>query len=171
MQNLAADPLDYVEGGTLNARREAISRELDSTDPNLRPFAARGGKLIVTIGTNDTLASPGAQLDYYQSVLDAMGRQAVDAFARFFVIPQATHGLTGSVYTTTGDGKAVEAARIASDYERFAYLVNWVERGIAPDKTLRVSTGDRTMPLCSYPTYPKYVSGPAAAASSYTCTQ
>ena len=25
--------------------------------------------MIVTIGTNDTLASPGAQLDYYQSVL------------------------------------------------------------------------------------------------------
>ena len=30
--------------------------------------------MIVTIGTNDTLASPGAQLDYYQSVLDRMGR-------------------------------------------------------------------------------------------------
>ena len=30
--------------------------------------------MIVTIGTNDTLASPGAQLDYYQSVIDKMGR-------------------------------------------------------------------------------------------------
>ena len=30
--------------------------------------------MIVAIGTNDTLASPGAQLDYYQSVLDKMGR-------------------------------------------------------------------------------------------------
>ena len=26
--------------------------------------------MIVTIGTNDTLASPGAQLDYYQAILD-----------------------------------------------------------------------------------------------------
>ena len=34
--------------------------------------------MIVTIGTNDTLASPGAQLDYYQSVLDRWdGRQSM----------------------------------------------------------------------------------------------
>jgi feruloyl esterase len=171
MRNLAANPLDYTEGGALNDRRLAISRDLDSTDPNLRPFAARGGKLIVTIGTNDTLASPGAQLDYYQSVLDTMGRAAVDGFARFFVIPQATHGLTGNVYMTAGDGKPAEAVRIASDYERFAYLVNWVERGEAPAKTLHVSTGERSMPLCSYPTYPKYVGGPASLATSYTCAQ
>ena len=44
---------------------------LDSTDPNLRPFGGRGGRMIVTIGTNDTLASPGAQLDYYQALIDA----------------------------------------------------------------------------------------------------
>ncbi len=50
--------------------------------------------MIVVIGTNDTLASPGAQLDYYQSVIDKMGQSGVDQFARFFVIPQAGHGLT-----------------------------------------------------------------------------
>ncbi len=171
MQNLTANPLDYVEGGPLNRRRGEISRELDSTDPNLRPFAARGGKLIVTIGTNDTLASPGAQLDYYQSVLDTMGRQAVDAFARLFVIPQAAHSLSGNVYTTAGDGRPVTAAPIASDYERFAHLVDWVERGVVPGKTLQVSAEGRTMPLCSYPAYPRYVSGPPTAASSYICAQ
>ena len=32
--------------------------------------------MIVTIGTDDTLASPGAQLDYYQAVIDTMGRDA-----------------------------------------------------------------------------------------------
>ena len=32
--------------------------------------------MIVTIGTNDTLASPGAQLDYYQAVLDRIERLA-----------------------------------------------------------------------------------------------
>jgi feruloyl esterase len=49
--------------------------------------------------------------------------------------------------------------------------VNWVERGDAPAKTLQVSMGERSMPLCSYPTYPKYVSGPASLATSYTCGQ
>ena len=62
------------------------------TNPDLSAFAKRGGKMIVAIGTNDTLASPGAQLDYYQSVLDKMGRAAVDDFARLYVIPQTGHG-------------------------------------------------------------------------------
>jgi len=170
MQNLAANPLDYAEGGAFNARREAISRDLDSTNADLRKFAAHGGRMIVTIGTNDTLASPGAQLDYYQALLDAMGRPAVDLFARLFVIPQTGHGLSGSVYGTNGEGKETAPAPIPNDYERFAYLVGWVERGVVPDKTLEVTAGGRTLPLCSYPAYPRYISGPPATASSYTCT-
>ena len=80
MRDPSANPLDYDEGGTWNRRREELSTVLDSTDPDLSQFARRGGKMIVTIGTDDTLASPGAQLDYYQSVLDKMGRRAVDGF-------------------------------------------------------------------------------------------
>jgi hypothetical protein len=169
MRDLAANPLDYREGGPLNARREEISRTLDSTNPDLRPFAAGGGKMIVTIGTNDTLASPGAQLDYYQAVLDTMGRAAVDGFARLFVIPQASHGLSGTVYGVDGAGKTIATPAIANDYERFAHLVGWVERGQAPGKALTVWAGERSMPLCSYPQYPKYVSGSPAAAASYIC--
>jgi hypothetical protein len=169
MRNLAANPLDYREGGTLNGRRLELSKVLDSTNPDLAPFARRGGKMIVTIGTNDTLASPGAQLDYYQSVLDTMGRRAVDDFARFFVIPQANHGLAAATADVNGSGKAIPRATLPSAYERFAVLVDWVERRIAPGLSLTVTGGDRSMPLCSYPSYPKYTGGPAAAAASYTC--
>ena len=68
--------------------------------------------MIVTIGTDDTLASPGAQLDYYQSVLNKMGREQVDAFARFFVLPQTGHGLPGllnSVRRLMGGTRSVSA--------------------------------------------------------------
>src|SRR3954471_11287545 len=91
MKDVNANPLDYVEGGPLNERRRALSEILDSTNPDLGAFARRGGKLIVAIGTNDTLASPGAQLDYYQSVVDRMTRTQVDRFARFYVMPQTGH--------------------------------------------------------------------------------
>ena len=144
---------------------------LDSTDPDLSAFARRGGKMIVTIGTNDTLASPGAQLDYYQAVVDTLGRAAVDAFARFFVIPQVGHGLTGSIYGTDGDGRPAATAAIPNTYDRFGLLVAWVEDHQAPAMSLTVTAGDRTMPLCSYPAYPKYVSGAPTAAGSYTCAQ
>jgi feruloyl esterase len=169
MRDVAANPLDYREGGPLNDRRVALSRILDSTDPDLTAFAKRGGKMIVTIGTNDTLASPGAQLDYYQAVIDRMGRDAVDAFARFFVIPQANHGLAASTADVDGQGHTIARMPLPSAYERFAVLVDWVERKIAPAMSLMVTGGDRTMPLCSYPYYPRYTNGPATAGGSFVC--
>lgn len=39
MRDLAANPLDYVEGGPLNQRRQEISAVLDSTNPDLSAFA------------------------------------------------------------------------------------------------------------------------------------
>ncbi len=171
MKNVTANPLDYVEGGALNRRREELSRILDSTNPDLRAFEKRGGKMIVTIGTNDTLASPGAQLDYYEAVLDKMGRRTVDRFARLFVMPQAGHGLSGTSYTVDGTGKTITSAPIPNQYDRNALLFDWVERGTAPPMSVVVTAGERSLPLCSYPSYPRYVSGPANAATSYRCSQ
>ena len=171
MKNLTANPLDYVEGGPLNARRLEISRVLDSTNPDLDAFQKRGGKMIVTIGTNDTLASPGAQLDYYQSVLDKMGRRSVDRFARLFVMPQTGHGLSGSTYTVDGTGKTIPATPIPNRFDQTQLLFDWVENNMAPSMSVVVNAGNRSLPLCSYPAYPKYVTGPVENAASYRCTQ
>ncbi len=170
MRDLTANPLDYVEGGRWNARREALSAVLDSTDPDLRPFARRGGKMIVTIGTDDTLASPGEQLDYYQAVIDRMGRRTVDEFARLFVVPQANHGLMARTADVDGSGRPVERAGLPTGYERFALLVDWVETHAAPGMSVTVTGGGRTLPLCSYPQYPRYTGGVASAADSYRCS-
>ncbi len=169
MRDLAANPLDYVEGGPLNARRTEISPFLDATNPDLSAFQKRGGKLIVVIGTNDTLASPGAQLDYYQSVLARMGRTTVDTFARLWVLPQADHGLSGRNYERDGNGKDVAVLPIPNTYDRLGLLVDWVERGKAPGRAVTVTAGERSLPMCSYPEYPKYVAGPTGSASSYVC--
>jgi hypothetical protein len=169
MRALSANPLDYEEGGRWNRRREELSALLDSTDPDLRPFARRGGKMIVTIGTNDTLASPGAQLDYYAAAIERMGRRTVDRFARFFVIPQANHGLSATTAEIDGQGRPVERSPLPTSFERFAHLVDWVERGVPPGSALTLTGGGRTMPLCSYPSFPKYVGGITAEASSYRC--
>jgi hypothetical protein len=171
MQDLQANPLDYVEGGKWNARREEISQWLDSTNPDLSAFYKRGGKMIVTVGTNDTLASPGAQLDYFQSVVDKMGRDTVDVFARFFVLPQTGHGLSGNSYGTTGAGKTVPSVQIPNQYDKQGTLIAWVEQNKAPGKTLKVTAGSRSQLLCSYPSYPKYVSGPPESADSYASAE
>jgi feruloyl esterase len=170
MRNLKANPLDYVEGGAFDVRRRELSQSLDSTNPDLSAFYKRGGKLIVAIGTNDTLASPGAQLDYYQSVIKKMGWKKVEKFARFFVLPQTGHGLSGTNYSLDGDGKSIPTAPIPSTFSRLNLLVDWVEKNAAPPLSVTVTGGQRSLPMCSYPMYPKYVNGPVESASSYKCS-
>ena len=159
MKQLSANPLDYVEGGAFKSRREELSTILDGTDPDLSAFQQRGGKMIVTIGTNDTLASPGAQLDYYQSVVDRMGRGTVDRFARFFVMPQTGHGLSGTSYGISGEGKTLVSGAIPNRYDQLGLLFDWVENSTAPRMSVTVTAGERSLPLCSYPTYPRYRQG------------
>jgi hypothetical protein len=177
MQDIKANPLDYVEGGKYNKRREQVSEWLDSTNPDLSGFYKNGGKMIVTIGTMDNIASPGAQLDYYQSVLDKMGRKTLDKFARLFVVPQAGHGNAGKSYKVNGKGEPVEARTISfpNGDDNMNMLVNWVENNQAPAKTLVIDPKGKISEkqevtgylLCSFPNYPKYMSGPANQASSY----
>jgi hypothetical protein len=178
MQNIKANPLDYVEGGQWNKRREQISKWLDSTDPDLSAFYKNGGKIIITIGAMDNIASPGAQLDYYQSLLDKMGRKTIDKFARLYVVPQAGHGLSGRSYKVNGEGKPVEVKNIPgpNGNDNMNLLMNWVENEQAPAKTLVIDQkgkiGERLEGvgylLCSYPNYPRYLSGPTDQVSSYT---
>ena len=170
MKDLSANPLDYVEGGKFAARRAELSQWLDGTNPDLSAFQKRGGKMIVAIGTNDTLASPASQLDYYQSVLDKMGRSKVDGFARFYVLPQTGHGLSGTNYGVDGEGKTIAARPIPNTFDRVTLLTDWVEKGTAPGKSIKVTAGDRSFPMCSYPEYPKYNKGQVDAADSYSCS-
>lgn len=168
MQDLDANPLDY-DTAKFRARREQTSAWLDSTDPDLAAFRRRGGKLIVVVGTDDTIAPSGEQLDYYQSMLDTMGRRAVDSFARLYVLPQTGHGLTGNSASIDGNGAAVQPTPIPSSVDRFALLREWVEHGRAPGKSVTVTGSAGSRPMCSYPEYPRYVDGAADAAGSYAC--
>jgi hypothetical protein len=168
-KDLNANPLDYVEGGMLNARRVEISRHLDATNPDLTTFYKRGGKVLITIGSNDSLASTGAQLDYYQSVLDKMTRPVVDAFARLWVLPQTGHGLSGSNLAVDGDGNTIPSVAIPNSFNGLQMVVDWVEKNEAPSKNPTVTAGAKSLPMCSYPQHPQYQSGDVALAASYTC--
>jgi feruloyl esterase len=100
-----------------------------------------------------------------------MGRTAVDSFARFYVLPQTGHGLSGSSYTMDGDGRAIPAQQIPSRFDRIAMLLDWVERGTAPPKSGTATGTAGTLPLCSYPTYPRHNGGATTDAASYTCAE
>ena len=177
MQNLSANPLDYTKGTAMNERRKQISEWLDATNPDLSAFYKHGGKIILTVGTQDFIASSGAQLDYYQSLINKMGQKKLNKFARMYVVPQAGHGLSGKSYKMNGDGETVEVKNITSpnSNDKMDMIISWVEEGRAPAKTLVINSEGRigVKPegkgylLCSYPNYPRYIGGPQDQASSY----
>jgi feruloyl esterase len=177
MQNLSANPLDYMVGTAMNERRKQISEWLDATNPDLSAFYKHGGKIILTVGTQDFIASSGAQLDYYQSLINKMGQKKLNKFARLYVVPQAGHGLSGKSYKMNGDGETVEVKNIPSpnSNDKMDMIISWVEEGRAPAKTLVINSDGRigVKPegkgyiLCSYPNYPRYIGGPRDQVSSY----
>ena len=87
----------------------------------------------------------------------------------FFVMPQTGHGLTGSNYDVDGNGRAIVSLPISNRYDQFGLLVDWVENNTAPGKSVTVTAGERSLPLCSYPAYPRYRAGAPALAGSYEC--
>lgn len=169
MQDSQANPLDYDPEGKHQARRLKVSSWLDATNPDFGAFNKRGGKMLVVIGTNDAIASTGAQLDYYQSVLDAMGRETADSFARLYVLPQTGHALTGNRYTLNGEGKTQAATPLPSNFDRLRLLVDWVEAGMAPGKAEVVTGNTDSGLMCSYPEYPHYQKGETSLAASFQC--
>ncbi|HTQ35880.1 MAG TPA: tannase/feruloyl esterase family alpha/beta hydrolase [Steroidobacteraceae bacterium] len=167
--DLDANPLTFTLTPALRKREREVSAWVDSSDPDLSAFQRRGGKLIVAIGTNDTLASPGAQLDYYAAVTKKMGRK-LDSFARLYVLPQRGHGFTGNHYALTGDGKTVAATPLPSQFDRMALLQKWVEQGEAPAVTQVVTgQGGASGLMCSYPQHPQYAGGDAEQAAAWQC--
>ena len=79
-----------------------------------------------------------------------MGRKKVDAFARFFVLPQTGHGLSGTNYSTDGDGKSIPTTPISNTFSRLNLLVDWVEKKAAPPMSVTVTAKDHSLPMCSY---------------------
>ena len=66
---------------------------LNAENPDLSAFAKRGGKLIMTLGTADSVVPYHASIDYYERVIDHQGGlDQAQSFFRFYVVPGLAHG-------------------------------------------------------------------------------
>ncbi|MFI9813878.1 tannase/feruloyl esterase family alpha/beta hydrolase [Saccharothrix variisporea] len=153
--------LDPRTPGKWQQRISELSRLQDVNDPDLRPFADAGGKLLLVHGTADELVSHRSTVDYFRRVEQTTGKGATQRFARLYLVPGANH-------------VNVDAA-FAAGWDSVTALENWVEHHRPPvaqvvtDKN--PSAGGRTRPLCQYPAWPRYVgAGDPDSARSYVCT-
>ena len=137
---------------------EKVGAIVNAVNPDLSAFKARGGKLLLYHGWNDTAISAGNSINYYTSVLAKMG-QKQDNWIRLFMAPGMQH---------CGNGPG------PSQVNYMAALERWRESGTAPDQLIasRVANNrvDMTRPLCPYPQVAQYKGvGSTNDAANFVC--
>ena len=156
-------PGTEIDWRSFDASRDAdklltIATLLNATEPDLGRFRTRGGKILMYYGWADPALNPLMGVGYYERVRSSMGPATSDFF-RLFMAPGMFH---------CGGGVGPSPADPATP------LIDWVERGVAPDLLLAARRrGDevlRTRPLCPYPQVAKYKgSGSIDDAASFAC--
>lgn len=136
-------------------------------DPDISAFIKHGGKLITYHGTADGLIPYRNSVNYFDSVLDKLGKKTVNESARLYLVPGMSH-------CSGGDGA------FAIDW--LGAMENWVEKNQAPAALLgthlvlpgppgaAAPAGHQfTRPICPYPEITHYKGGDPDAAASFEC--
>jgi hypothetical protein len=155
---------------------DKIAQIYNATNPNLKPFKDRGGKLLLYHGWSDAALPPTNTIHYYDSVVSKMGRKQADQFVELFMVPGMQHCGGGP---GPNDFGAFSPAPAATEHSMIHSIEQWVEQGTVPSKIIATkykADGNpgsgvvRTRPLCPYPTFAKYSgSGSIDEASNFSC--
>lgn len=80
-------------GADIDTYTAALGPYLNAENADLRAFHKRGGKLLATTGSVDSIVPPFATIDYYERVVEQCGGlAATQEFFRLYVIPGMAHG-------------------------------------------------------------------------------
>jgi feruloyl esterase len=136
------------------ARIREISEMYDTTNPDLSPFLARGGKLILKGNGADYQRSVLQEITYYKSVVAKMGQARADQFIRFYTTPGVNH---------PGNGLLSSGEAVPAKVDLLGALDQWADGGKAPATLTQVSQDRRgpfaiaaSRPMCLYPAFPRY---------------
>lgn len=132
-----------------------------ATSTNIDAYVNNGSKVIWYHGASD----PGPSLTYTVNYFKNINSKYTNAqnFSRLYLIPNMGH---------CSGGPATD------QFDMLTPMVNWVEKGIAPDSIIASgssftsSPSTRTRPLCSYPKSAKYtgpVNGDIGNSANFTC--
>jgi feruloyl esterase len=167
---------------------EKTAQMLDATDPDLRRFKARGGKLILYHGWSDPFVPPLGTVNYYDSVVAKMGLQETETFIHLYMVPGMHHldGGPGPNFFGQFDFATINpklqgfAAATDPQHNISSALEQWVEKGTAPGSIIAakyVNDTDpaqgvkMTRPLCPYPQIATYRgTGDTNDAVNFVCT-
>lgn len=155
--------LDYGEDARL--ARLFGQHILDARPDGLKPFFARGGKLLLSHGWNDGLIPAGNTVQFYTSLLGSIPPAEAQQQVRLFMVPGMDHCAGG------------EGAWL---FDRLQIMEDWVDSGKAPDRIIAhrppaAIPGSPVLPplsrpICAYPKVARYNGrGPTDQAASFVC--
>jgi feruloyl esterase len=161
------DKAESLINGTTSVFTESAMSFMTPPNPtDLSKLRNRGAKMIVYHGTADPVFSYNDTVSWYTGLANANNGDATN-FARVFPVPGMNH---------CSGGPATD------QFDFLTPLVNWVEKGLAPDSVIANArtatqnadlgpvTAGRTRPLCPYPKVAKYKgSGSLEDAANFAC--
>jgi feruloyl esterase len=133
------------------AEAGAFAKEYEAADPDLKPFLARGGKLILWHGLDDQGPSPWGTLAYYEQMKAQSGPLAA-AHTRLFLAP-------GVLHCAGGPGP--------SQIDFLGAMDRWVKIAVDPDQITaskprppanapQAPFTAMVRPVCAYPAKARY---------------
>jgi feruloyl esterase len=137
----------------------------DATNPNLKKFAAHGGKLILWHGWSDPHISPLNTIAYFSAVENFMGKEPARKFVRLYLFP-------GGYHCGGGEGPF--------DVDLLSPIMAWVESDKSPQALIashrpgpgKGEKADRTRPVFPYPLVASYTgSGSIDDAANFVAKQ
>lgn len=162
----------YATSDAYKASADEVITPVGKNKPtNLASLRARGAKMLLYHGVSDAIFSAEDTRQWMERLNTAQGGQAA-SFARYFPVPGMNHCSAGPA---------------ADQFDMLTPLVNWVERGIAPQAVVASVRGagnagganaelpkdwspTRTRPLCAYPSVARYKgTGNIEDAANFSC--
>jgi hypothetical protein len=142
---------------------------INSDDPDLSKFKARGGKILHAHSLNDEVIPAQGSINYYERVLEKMGGvDQVQSFYRFFLTPGSGHGSANGTSNPNANPPAPAVGQL------YKMLTDWVERGVVPQNIVLTSPSstpiEKSLSACFYPKKIRYVSGDINKTSSFVCS-
>lgn len=146
---------------------QSLFANINTDNPDLSAYRARGGKIITIHGLADEIIFPQGTINYYNRVMTRMGSSTTQSFYKLYLVPGVGHSSPNGTSNPSANPPAPSHQQI------YKALTDWVERATPPSRidiqSPSASPAPKSQPICPYPQKATYQRGDAFVASSYVC--